>query len=290
MLKWIAAASLLLLRPGPDEDYAALVDSETAKRARMDEEMREAHRALDEGRYARAVELARHARALDEEIARIREESRACLRKLVAGLAVKLDDDDFQVREAASDKLRALGAPARPLLIRHRRAATSPESRYRLDELLPGISADPEGQVRQWASDATASSEYTPTDWSARQVTGPPDTAQGGDARTAWAAKEADGGTEWIRLTYPLAVRIVKVRIHETYVPGAVVAVDVVGPDGARQRAWEGTDPGGAAPVWVELDLGGLVGREIVIVLDTKKSPGGEEIDAVELVGELIDD
>jgi len=290
MTKWIIALAVLLCGPGPEEDYAALTASEAAKRRQREEEIRAAHQALDDGRYEKAVELAKHARQLEEEIGRIRADARVCLRNLLAELVAKLDHDEFQVREAASAKLRELGTLAQPGLVRHRLKAASPECRYRLDELLQGVSVDGDGRIHQWAADATASSEYTPTDWSAKQVTGAPDTLQGGDARTAWAAREADGGTEWLRLTYPFSVRISRLRIHENYVPGGVVAVDVVGTDGTRRRAWEGADPGGAAPVWFDVDLQGAVGREVVIVLDTKKNGGWEEIDAVELIGELLED
>jgi TolA-binding protein len=290
MIKWIVALSLLLGRTAPEDDYPALLAAEAAKRRQRDEEQRAAHQALDEGHYEKAVELARHVRLLDEEVVRARHEIRACLKTLVAGLVEKLDDDAFPVREAASEKLRELGVAARAELARIRRTVTSPEVRYRIDELLPGLSVDAEGRIHQWASEATASSEYTPTDWSAKQVIGAPDTLQGGDARTAWAAKEADAGEEWIRVAFPLPLKISKIRVLENYVPGGIVAVDVIGCDGTRRRAWEGSDPGGEAPVWFEADLKGVRGRELVIVLDTKKNSGWEEIDAVELLGELLDD
>ncbi|HVE43231.1 MAG TPA: hypothetical protein VNM14_25370 [Planctomycetota bacterium] len=290
MIKWIVALSLLLCRTAPEDDYPALLAAEAAKRRQRDEEQRAAHQALDEGRYEKAVELAKHVRVLDDEIARARHEARACLKKLVAELVAKLEDDAFQVREAASEKLRGLGVAGQAELARIRPTVTLPETRYRIDELLPGISVDAQGRLHQWASEATASSEYTPTDWSAKQVTGAPDTLQGGDARTAWAAKEADAGAEWIRVVFPLPLKISKIRVLENYVPGGIVAIDVIGADGVRRRAWEGNDPGGEAPVWFEAGLQGAAGRELVIVLDTKKNSGWEEIDAVEILGELVED
>jgi len=286
MIKMLAATALLLALPGPEEDYPALVASAAAKERQRDEERRAAHRALDEGAYDRAVGLATHARELDGEIVRIRGEARACLGRLVAQLVGKLDDDEFAVREGASDRLRALGSVAIPDLLRRRRTEKSAESRYRIDELLRGITVDDAGRVRQWAVEATASSEYGATDWSASQVVGEPD-SQEGDSRTAWAAKEADGGPEWLRLKFPAAVKATKIRIHENLTPGGVVAIDVLGEDGVRRRAWEGEDGGGA---WFEAELQGFVGREIVIVLDTKKHAGWEEIDAVELIGEPVQD
>src|SRR5207302_2557124 len=139
---------------------------EAQKQRTREEELRSAHRALDDGRYEEAVGLAKHARLLEQEIATLREEARKRLRLLVGDLVVRLDDDDYDVREAASAKLRELGAVAQPDLVRLRRSQTSPESRCRIDGLLTGVSVDSAGRVHQWASDATASSEYTPTDWS----------------------------------------------------------------------------------------------------------------------------
>lgn len=287
MARWILAASLLLAPPGPEEEYAELTAAEAATVKRRDQESRAAHQALDAGEYERAVELARSARRRDEELLKLRAGARACLKRLIAELVPKLDDDAFEVREAASEKLRALGPAAVPGLLRLRRAQTAAEIRYRIDELLKGISVDPSGKLRQWVREATASSQYTATDWSANQMIGPPDTLQAGDARTAWAARDADGGTEWVHLKFPLEVRISRLRIHENFTPGGVVAIDVVGVDGVRRRAWEGIDPGGPAPVWFEVDLRGPVGREVIVTLDTKKRAGWEEIDAVELIGDL---
>jgi hypothetical protein len=44
----------------------------------------------------------------------------------------------------------------------------------------------PTGMIRQWASSAVASSEYSPTSWSAAQATGAPNTFDYGDIATAW--------------------------------------------------------------------------------------------------------
>jgi hypothetical protein len=290
MMKWIAAASMLLGLPGPEDEYEALLAEQAAKVKKRDEDTRDAHKALDEGDYDRAVALAKGARRLDDELKDLRAKARVLLRGVISEHVSKLDHDEFEVREAASAKLRALGPAAVPGLVKIRATQTSPETRYRIDELLKGISVDPSGRVRQWAREATASSQYTASGWSAAQVIGPPDTLVAGDAQTAWAAKDADGGTEWLHVKFPLAVKISKVRVHETFTPGGVVAVDVVAPDGTRRRVWEGADPSGLAPVWFEVDLQGAVGREVVITLDTKKRPGWEEIDAVELVGELLDE
>lgn len=290
MIKWIVAVALLAGLTGPEDEYDALQTKQAEKQRQRDLDARESHRLLDEGQYEQAVERAKSARRLDEEIQGLKTKARVLLRAVISEVVSKLDHDEFEVREAASARLRGLGPSAIPGLVRIRAAQTSPEIRYRIDELLKGISVDPSGRVRQWAAAASASSEYTATDWSANQMLGSPDTLHGGDARTAWAARAADGGSEWVRVKFPVAVRISKVRVHETFTPGGVVSIDVVEPNGTLRRAWEGTDPGGIAPVWFEAELKDVVGRELVVTLDTKKHQGWEEIDAVELVGELLEE
>jgi hypothetical protein len=70
---------------------------------------------------------------------------------------------------------------------------------------------------RQWASDATASSEWGSQDYSAKQVTGKPDTLNHGDSKTAWAPRSQDGTTEWLELTYERPVKPAAINIRETF-------------------------------------------------------------------------
>lgn len=273
-----------LLLCGPADDYEALLSEIAGKELRRSEAMRSAHEALDGGDDDRAVGLARHARALEAEIADATSRARARLGTLVPELAALLDDDVYEVREEATRALRRLGRAALPGLVRVRGGDLPAEARWRVDQLLEGITVDGEGRVRQWAIDATASSEYTGSDWSARQAVGPPDSPES-DSRTAWAAKDADGGVEWLRVAFALPVRARRIRIHESLTPGGIVRIDAVAEDGTRRPLWSGADPGLA---WFEADLGGEAVRELVIVVDTRKHAGWEEIDAVELNGEPL--
>ena len=277
-------AALLCALCGPEDDYEALLAEAGAKERQRQEETRAAHSALEEGDYDRAVALARHARSLDGEIAGARIRARLRLETLVPELVRQLDDDEFQVRESASGALKRLGRAALPGLVRLRTTSLPTEARCRVDQLLDGITVDGEGRVRQWASEATASSEYTDSDWSASQAVGPPDSPEG-DARTAWAAKEADGGLEWLRLKFVVPVQARRLRIHENLGPGGIVQVEAVGEDGRGRPLWEGTDP--ALP-WFEIELRGEVVRELRIVIDTRRHAGWEEIDAVELIGDPL--
>ena len=77
--------------------------------------------------------------------------------------------------------------------------------------------------------------------------------------------------------------------IHETFNPGAVVAIDARDTESGKQsRIWEGDDPGGQAPVFVEFEVKGTVAKEITILLDTARVAGWNEIDAVKIVGQLV--
>jgi len=282
-MKTILKAALLLALAGPPDDYDALQAEGAAKDLEREAAMRAAHAALDRGADEEAVGLARRARILEGEAKTAKLRARARLETLVPELAQRLDDDDWGVRESASEALRRIGRPALAALLRLRRTGLPAEAQARVDRLLGGIAVDREGRVHEWASEATASSEYAPDDWSARQAVGPPDSPEE-DSRTAWAAKEADGGIEWLRVKFLLPVRIRRIRIHENLTPGGVVRIDAVGDDGLRRTVWEGSDP---AQPWFEADLGGELAGDLVIVLDTRKRPGWEEIDAVEVIGDL---
>ncbi len=277
----LMTASLLLALTGPEDGYESLLDEAARKEQLRVEERQAAHEALDAGDYDRAVARARHSKELEGENAAARDRARFSLRLLVPKLVELLDDDAYEVREEASARLRRIGAPALPALVRLRPGLGPVEARCRVDALLGGMKIDDDGLVHQWASDAVASSEYMTGDWSAKQAVGPPDSPEG-DARTAWAAKEADGGTEWLQLTFALAVSPRRIRVHENLTRGGIVRIDGVGEDGVRRPLWEGKDAGES---WFDVAVSAAPLRSIVVILDTKANPGWEEIDAVELIG-----
>jgi hypothetical protein len=124
--------------------------------------------------------------------------------------------------------------------------------------------------------------------WTPGQSAGPPDTASHGDFATAWASAAPDGGKEWLQLSYPNATEIKQVVIHESYNPGAVSRVLALMPDGSEQVLWEGTEsvatPGQKMDSVFEVPAG-IRSDRLRVELDTKRVPGWNEIDAVELVG-----
>jgi hypothetical protein len=123
--------------------------------------------------------------------------------------------------------------------------------------------------------------------WSAAQASGPPDTQSGGDHPTAWAAQQQDGGMEWLRAQFETPVDIAQVRVRETDHPGSIVKVTAILEDGREIVMWQGAEPVGlTAPYEAAFNAGaGITARSVQIELDTSKTPGWEEIDAIELVG-----
>ncbi len=139
------------------------------------------------------------------------------------------------------------------------------------------------GDVRQWATSATASSEYSPTDYSAMQATGAPDTPGCGDYPTAWSPLGGEPDPEWLELRYEKAVRATGVVVYETLEGGFVFEVDAIDPDGLHHVVWTGEDPtpcgGQFAPTWAETAF------DVVGVRILTAAPFWEEVDAVELIG-----
>jgi hypothetical protein len=122
--------------------------------------------------------------------------------------------------------------------------------------------------------------------WGPEQVVGEPDTLQAGDISTAWAPREPDGGEEWLKLDYEKAVDIAEVRVRETHNPGAISKVTAFLANGTEVTLWEGVEPKTAPPVEMSFQVPDSVNASsIKVYLDTKRVPGWNEIDAVELIG-----
>jgi len=83
-------------------------------------------------------------------------------------------------------------------------------------------------QIRQWAIEAEASSEYANPEWAATSATGAPDTNRCGDYQTAWATAGSDS-VEWLTLRYPVGVHVTAVNIIQSFNPNQVVKVELLG-------------------------------------------------------------
>jgi hypothetical protein len=249
-----------------------------------------AHEALDAGAYEEAVQRHRKSKDLERQVVELKKEEKVLIGKVIPLLLPLLDDDSADVRSRTSLQLVSLGS----LGIPHLEAVElegSAEFRSRLADVLLKLrtsALDDEGRVRQWAVTARASSEFSATSWSAMQATGKPDTTDAGDIRTAWASRVADGGEEWLELTYEQPVLATHVRIHETYNPGAVRRVEARDAEGNWQVLWEGTTPATEPKRWflIAFRRTPVATSTIRVVLDSAAVAGWNEIDAVELVGD----
>lgn len=244
----------------------------------------EAHRLLDLGEYEKAVDAHRRGRELESR-------ARQALEGAVASVLPALDDELFEARERASNRLTALGPSVLPKIDALLRGELSAETRARLQDVarrLKGVEEDAEGRLHQWAEGAAASSEYEADRWSARQATGRPDTEEGGDRPTAWASKDADGGQEWLELRYALELRPSRIRVHETYNPGAVVKAEALAADGTWTALWAGKAAPREGQGWLTIEVrpGAAPTRTIRLTIDSAAVAGWNEIDAVELIGD----
>ncbi len=148
------------------------------------------------------------------------------------------------------------------------------------------------GQVtRQWAADATASSEYGNPDWAAIQATGAPDTLveECADLPTAWASAGSDT-VEWIELRYNFPVLPTEVNIVQTHSPDQVVKVELVDLMGTYHQIYTGEPENrwGECPYTLSIPVEDADYQvdAVKITIDQSVIPTTwNEIDAVELVG-----
>jgi hypothetical protein len=122
--------------------------------------------------------------------------------------------------------------------------------------------------------------------WGSEQAAGEPDTFQAGDISTAWASREPDGGEEWLKLDYEKSVDIAEVRVRETHNPGAIFKVTAFLANGTEVTLWEGVEPKAEPPVEMSFQVPDSVNaKSVKVYLDTKRVPGWNEIDAVQVIG-----
>jgi hypothetical protein len=155
---------------------------------------------------------------------------------------------------------------------------------------LPTTAAGGANQpIRQWATDAQASSEYGSSDWAARQATGAPNTLECGDIETAWAAASRDT-TDWINVFFTTPVYPTEIRILQSYNPDQVVQVELIDMQGQFITMYTSQPRQVDSPCPYELSI--PVSRNDILVqgvhITINQSVlelGWNEIDAVEIAG-----
>ncbi len=142
--------------------------------------------------------------------------------------------------------------------------------------------------IRQWASSASASSEYGTSDWSAKQAAGEPNTTACGDQTTAWASTYYGAGVEWLEVGFATPVVPTQINIHESNAPGSITKVEVIDTNSTFHTVWEGT-PSSVSQCprvfTVNVSNNDFKVNAVIISLDQSILADWDEIDAVELVG-----
>ncbi len=137
--------------------------------------------------------------------------------------------------------------------------------------------------VSQWASGATASSEYSYLNWGAVQATGAPNTNSCSDSPTAWSPATSSAAAEWLKATYDQTVYATGLRVHETYNPRFITGIDLVEPNGTVHALSVPADATACGGYYI-LTFAETPYLVNAIVVHTAKA-GYEQIDAVELTG-----
>lgn len=118
------------------------------------------------------------------------------------------------------------------------------------------------------------------------QATGEPNVGTlASDDASSWAPASADGGNEWLELVFDPPRRADRVTITQTCVAGAITEV-LVEQGGDWRTVWSGAgSPKELGPFSIDFAGGRAAVSRVKLVLDTRLTPGWNEIDAVELAG-----
>jgi len=185
---------------------------------------------------------------------------------------------------AALDLLRAASQQQQPVrLAGAQKVGEFPEGDFQVF-VAEWLRVETDAQVIEVLRGAQKQQKEIPG-WHALKACGPPDADPKRDDPNAWASASGEMGVQWLELTFPNSVRATGVRIFEVNSPGAVAEVKAKGPRGEWETLWSGTASGNGAPLLIEWPQMAFNVKTIRIVLDTDRTPGWNEIDAVELLG-----
>ena len=140
--------------------------------------------------------------------------------------------------------------------------------------------------VRQWASEASASSFYAP-DYDPAGATGAPNVPTCQDSRDAWAAADPNG-LETLELRFAVPVFAVGLTVHQSYNPGFISKIELIDEHGATKSVYTATPAlATSCPLPLTLTFDQTLTRVVAVRLTVDQRPGANwsEIDAVELVG-----
>lgn len=142
-----------------------------------------------------------------------------------------------------------------------------------------------------WAKNAHASSNYGGS-WDVKTVTGPPDVfPKHGDIPGAWAQKSEDRGIEWLNVSFKQDVLAIEIWIFETCNPGYVFAVSTRDAQGQHRLLWQDelNKPESESRALLISLAQPYALDNLTLWLDRTSSYGYNEIDAVGVVGQLVE-
>lgn len=154
--------------------------------------------------------------------------------------------------------------------------------------LPPAVAAAPPAMI--WASGVRAmSSQYSANAWSAARALGAPDVPQpGGDHVNAWASLGADDRPEFLEVTLAQPAYLSAIEIHETFNPGAINDLVLIGASGKRTPVFRTVTETltGAYPASLvdRFELSECTDEPIVAIVvnvDSQRVAGWNEIDAI---------
>jgi hypothetical protein len=145
------------------------------------------------------------------------------------------------------------------------------------------------GVCEQWAESATASSEYTSTEWSANQATGEPNagTCNEDGNPNSWASLQSNG-VNWLELVYHETVRPTEIHIYEGLGASSIVKVEVKDGAGTYHTVYTAQPEYQACPRVFTIPVTGISAMVKVVRLsfDQRALINWDEIDAVKLIGD----
>ncbi|MBI4563458.1 MAG: hypothetical protein HY716_02025 [Planctomycetes bacterium] len=275
------------------DEWRKLHEERSKKTAEADALHASAREALLRDDYDTAIADHKRSRALRAEAAALGKAMARLVPEVAREALRNLKEGDAKIRDRALVRLQELGPAAVPELIaflKSNHSGLETQARVRrLVKNLDDVEILGDGQWAQWAVAATGSSEFGKDSYGARQACGKPNTMRSGDFPTAWASEQPNGGKEWLELTYEFAVRParVRVRVHETFNPGALIRIEARDEERKWRVLWEGKDTTQHSPGWLDVrfDPPKFATRVIRITLDTSSVTGWNEIDAVQIFG-----
>lgn len=279
----VANSLLECLHPPGGEalELRALQSLEIAGEARVEAALEKLLFTIPKNVAARALPVLRKLAGEQANAACLRLFLRAPADEWRILLVQQLDGSELA---AALELLRASSTQAQPV----RLAGAQKIGEYVADEfqafVAQWLQVETDEQVIEALHGAQKQQTQIPG-WHAMKACGPPDADPHRDDPNAWASASGDMGIQWLELTYAPPMRASGVRIYEVNSPGAVAEIKAKTPSGEWETLWSGTASGNGAPLVLEWPLTSYEVKTIRVVLDTDRTPGWNEIDAVELLG-----